>query len=737
MSDAERVGRQKAPGAPPAVDSGDPPGMFILLSRELRPTPGRLADTVRVTVFCLVAISISEIFRTPMTVLTAALVFFMSAKDIGSSVLAALMMGVSALTGVLIALLVFSLSLSQPALRVPLIAMATFAAMFLSRASSLGPVFFVSGFVTAYALTFGDDVLGAALQPDTVGNTTQDGLPDLAFMPPVEALVQSILWIVVAVAIPAVVVILGNLLIGRDPTLMLRSALADSMAAAARFCEGSEGVNRELEALARKGSGPLLKLHGLAAKLHGTARLRPPSEPLIFHVGRLLSILLAWERLEGHHSAVDALASTAGACRELERAIRRGGFLDRADMAAGLRQDAAAVPSQNPELVWTLSGELRQVISAMRDELSPHPHLDSERATEGPASPRRVLVNDAFSNPDHVRFALKVTLAMMGCYILKDLTNWPGIQTCIVTCFLVALGTIGESTHKALLRLAGACIGGALGIGAILLVMPSVDGFGGLLALLTPVLLISAWVASGSERISYCGMQIALGFLVAVLQGYGPTLDMQTARDRIIGVLLGDAAILAVFTTFWPVSVETVVRERTADALNRLADLMELPLERAPLRLRFRGDELRKQFGRAIAQGQSVLVNDPYDVKRIRQPHGRRQIDAGLLARIQDLVVPVSAIVADRRFETVGDDRASSDYRNVWCAHHQALSGWLRRCAGWVRTGVGGADVTSSLPEPPPGDAGWYGILHRDLCSIIETVGPAPASDVAPRTTGP
>ena len=728
---ARRNGRREAPSSPPVVDSGDPPGPFRLLYRELRPAPGRLANTLRVTVLCLVAISISEIFRTPLTVLTAALVFFMSAKDIGSSILTAIMMGVSAVAGVLIALLVFSFSLSQPALRVPLIAIATFAAMFLSRASSLGPVFFVSGFVTAYALTFGDDVLGAALQPDTVSDTTQDGLPDLAFIPPVEALVQSILWIAVAVVIPALVVIVGNLLIGRDPTLMLRSALADRVAAAARYCEGSEGALREMQTLAREGLDPLLKLQGLAAKLHGAARLRPPGELLIVDVGRLIAVLLAWERL-AHHRSAEALASTGGACRAIERAIRRGGCVDRADMAAALQDGTGAVTS-HAELARPLDEELRQLLAGMCDELTPRPQPGTVKPAEGTPSPRQLFVDDAFSNPEHVRFALKVTLAMMGCYIFKDLANWPKIQTCIVTCFLVALGTIGESTHKAALRLAGACIGGALGIGAILVVMPSVDGLGGLLGLLTPVLLISAWVASGSERIAYCGMQIALGFAVSVLQGYGPTLDMQTARDRIIGVLLGDVAILAVFTTIWPVSVDNVVRARLADALDRLADLMELPIGQ-PDQRRPREDQLRRQFGRSIAQGQSVLVNDPYDVREA-QPRERRPIDSSLLSKIQELIVPVSVIISDRRFATVGDERASSDDQHSERAHHQALSGWFRRCARWVRTGMGGADVTSSLPEPPSGDPGWYCILHHDLRSIIETFGPPSADGGAARTT--
>src|SRR6267143_2414964 len=56
---------------------------------------------------------------------------------------------------------------------------------------------------------------------------------------------------------------------------------------------------------------------------------------------------------------------------------------------------------------------------------------------------RRLLVADAFTNPAHVRFALKVTLAAMFCYIFYSAIDWSGIHTALITCTFIALESTG------------------------------------------------------------------------------------------------------------------------------------------------------------------------------------------------------------------------------------------------------------------------------------------------------
>src|SRR6516225_6616732 len=278
---AERRGRA------PDVDEGDARDLAAVLRRELRPTPGRLGDCLRIVVVLLALIAIAETFRIPEIALSGYIVLFLSGREAASTVLTALLAGIAVVLAIFVTIAVFMLSLSEPALRIPLMAVMTFVAMFLSRTATPGPVFFVAGFIIAYGLTLGDQVLGLALQPATTGNAEQFALPEIVFVPPEEALVRFLLWLSLSVVVPVALVIAANLLTGRDPARLLCRALAERLAAAARFCAGERGAESRLEAQAFEGTAGLRKLHDLAGLLHH-GRGRPGwSASLIGDIARL------------------------------------------------------------------------------------------------------------------------------------------------------------------------------------------------------------------------------------------------------------------------------------------------------------------------------------------------------------------------------------------------------------------------------------------------------------------
>ncbi|MFY9831495.1 MAG: FUSC family protein, partial [Methylocystis sp.] len=100
---------------------------------------------------------------------------------------------------------------------------------------------------------------------------------------------------------------------------------------------------------------------------------------------------------------------------------------------------------------------------------------------------------------------------------------------------------------------------------------PSLTSIGDLLAVVFVGAFASAWVAAGSLRISYAGFQIAFAFLLCAVQGAGPSFDLVTARDRIIGVLFGILVVYLVFATIWPVSVAKRIDRGIGDMMRRMA----------------------------------------------------------------------------------------------------------------------------------------------------------------------
>ena len=107
-------------GSPPDVDEGDARNLVALLRRELRPTPGRLGDSMRIVIVVLATVAISETFRIPDIALSAFIVLFLSGREAASTVRTALISGIAVVLAIFTTIAVFMLSLSEPALRLPL-----------------------------------------------------------------------------------------------------------------------------------------------------------------------------------------------------------------------------------------------------------------------------------------------------------------------------------------------------------------------------------------------------------------------------------------------------------------------------------------------------------------------------------------------------------------------------------------------------------------------------------------
>ena len=80
-----------------------------------------------------------------------------------------------------------------------------------------------------------------------------------------------------------------------------------------------------------------------------------------------------------------------------------------------------------------------------------------------------------------------------------------------------------------------------------------------LVVLVACVSALAGWVATGTERIAYAGLQIAFAFFYGLFQGYAPDTDLHNVRNRVVGILLGLIVTALVFHYVWP--------ERASDRL--------------------------------------------------------------------------------------------------------------------------------------------------------------------------
>jgi multidrug resistance protein MdtO len=141
--------------------------------------------------------------------------------------------------------------------------------------------------------------------------------------------------------------------------------------------------------------------------------------------------------------------------------------------------------------------------------------------------------------------------------------DWPGIQTSFITCTFIALESTEATLYKGMLRIVGCVIGGALALFSIVFLIPHMETIASLVVLVACAAAIAAWVAAGSPRISYAGIQIAFAFFLSVFQGYAPDTDLDKVRNRVVGILFGLIVTAVVFHYIWPEHAQLM--EQTAD----------------------------------------------------------------------------------------------------------------------------------------------------------------------------
>jgi multidrug resistance protein MdtO len=266
------------------------------------------------------------------------------------------------------------------------------------------------------------------------------------------------------------------------------------------------------------------------------------------------------------------LASTVGAERLANRinAIRKS--IDTGDLSS------AANAAKPTEYELPVLSELNVAVSLMESVLVTSDAADPDLVSlDEASSKKRIFVEDAFTNPEHLKYALAGTAASMLCYVIYVGLHWPGISTAVTTCVLTALSNIGSSRQKQVLRIVGASIGGfVLGLGSQMFLLPYIDSIVGLTMLFALATGVSAYVATSSPRLSYVGLQMAFAFYLINVTDFSISLDLTIGRDRAVGVLLGIGAMWLIFEHLYSRSAGIEMVAGFARATRQIARLTEI-----------------------------------------------------------------------------------------------------------------------------------------------------------------
>jgi multidrug resistance protein MdtO len=509
---------------------------------------------------CTAIVLISNTFKLPLQDVLPFLVLFTAKEEKITTTITAVLALFAITIAVGASLLVFKCTGNRPEFRIPGMAAEIFVGMYLFRILSIGPVGFILAFIVSVAQSIVD------------------------LYPTPEDAVHEFLWVWVAVALGAGLGWLANLVLFPVPARrVLQREFVDSwqktaLALKELMDDSPAAARRSLRPLVKRGPVRLLKL--LKLSLIEAPDLRPKKTELtrlILALDKIVRLLFSYSIRPSGDSLSSAdnviLNRLKERAEHFETQFVDGFMLFDGD---GPEPSPAAAGPEDARQRADNSGAL-QLVEAERtlEDLAAPSGEASKKKTQPPAK-KSLFVADAFTNPKHVQFALKVTLAGMIGYIFYTASDYFGIHTIYYTPLIIALGSTGATIHKGFLRIIGCVIGGGLGLICTIWVIPRFETLGMYLLIVFCLHALAAWIAFGSERISYMGLQIALTFDLGVLRDYGPPTSIDPIRDRFIGIILGIIIISIVFSLLWPEDARSFLRQKLAACLRSIARLLSL-----------------------------------------------------------------------------------------------------------------------------------------------------------------
>ena len=476
---------------------------------ELAPHPGRLQETIRITVAALLVAVVMLTFRMPFLFAGPYLTFILSQRDTmltrATAIASVVMAAIASILVYAVALLAWNVAW----LRVSLLALVFFMGFFLMRTTAqpmilLGPLVIFSLFAYAF---------------DTV--------------PFPNDLLNQLGWIWAIFGLLYVATFLTQWLFGAPTGLevfriQMRRALFAAELTCLRLAFGHAPAEAAISSEESHDASARLKLLG------ATKVLRPDES------ARCVALL---------QGAMDVGQLAAKASGGAPQGEERSSLLA---VAAWIRQLRLRV-LHGEEIPLGHPPGLTGTRSSGRDAFEPLFRAGSALIVpeSTPAKEHQkgsFLAADWSTNPVYTSFALRATLATMGCYVFMSLADWTEIHTCMITCVVTALVVAEEREQKQRLRLSGVILGGLYGLVAVVFLIPRFDSLMGLLIVLGLGAAMAAWVSTGTKRIAYAGWQMGIAIFMTILQKPHPVTELDVIWSRFAGIVFGVIAMRLVFS---------------------------------------------------------------------------------------------------------------------------------------------------------------------------------------------
>lgn len=505
--------------------------LWPFLTRELRDAPGRANYTLRLTLSCAVLIVLFMTLHIPFLAVALIVVFYVSQPNVLMIKLVSVVFVVTvsvALGGVL---LIIKWTYDYPLIRLVASVILFFCAIYLMRVlGKLGLAFFVVALAVIYAQTF-------------PSMTSQS-----------EILVRLLLWLWVAINTAILVTLLVNACFQQAfPGYLFKARLVVMLRQTARLLsQPDDGTPPPTVTEIAGQFNQLRSLYQQAARATPEIAASPQAWLSLMAAALSCSHLTALlQPGDDHPDARRQIASQLNALAD--------------NLPAAAEVQPLIVPRNGANSA--ILQEIAEVLARLaRGETIPLPQGEVEKAP--------LLLPDAWSNPAYLHFALKTLLATLLCYVFYTAADWQGIHTIMLSCVIVAQPGLGATMQKTWLRIGGALLATLIALLLIVFVQPWTDSLSGLLAMTLPVFALAAWIAAGSERIAYAGIQIGFTFALAFLSWFGPLSNLTELRDRVIGILLGVLVSSIVHLYLWPDSEAPQLKARLAQLYRQLAQTL-------------------------------------------------------------------------------------------------------------------------------------------------------------------